>query len=641
MAATPPAAAPPAPRDASRDAPRARYAVLGAGEAWWAAARAAGSSRARSSAAETARACSSGEAAAALQLRSDGSEGLSCSVCGVASFSDVGEQRLHFRSDWHRLNARRRAAGRPAVRLERFEALCAQAEAGGGDLSDVSSISGSEDEEEGQRALGAVAEEGEASGAQRSDALRGAKVLFEVDGAPEGRRAAVWRSLLCRAGEAPSDEQLEVALREVAPAEGKLWAVVLAAGGHVAAAVFERKADGPPVAVAHKTFHRYVVRAKAGGRQSTEDNSGRAPKSAGSSLRRHNEAMLNKETTALLDAWADTHLARAERIFVHAPGAAAKAVFASRAMRRDDTRIRSVPFTTRRPTFSEARRVAAQLAAVEFVDAAAADGDPLADATGAAKAARVEEQRRRQAEQALAEARHQEWLAAERDAAEAMRPPPLHEAALAGDAATVAALLAQGADPAEADQQGRVACALAISRGKREVVTTFRRARGEEPQRWDWEAAKVPAPLTAELEDKQEAKRKAKADKLKAKIAAKQEKRDAARREREAKERKAAPPPAGGSNTAVRTLGTAAAIGTAALVARKMASGRAANAASDRELRARAAEVRLAAMGIGAGPAELVCANCGTAIDSTPFERLNRKYCSTVCVAAHRRKLEA
>ena len=55
-----------------------------------------------------------------------------------------------------------------------------------------------------------------------------------------------------------------------------------------------------------------------------------------------------------------------------------------------------------------------------------------------------------------------------------------------------------------------MACALAISRGKREVVTTFRRARGEEPQRWDWEAAKVPAPLTAELEDKQEAKRKAK-----------------------------------------------------------------------------------------------------------------------------------
>lgn len=41
-------------------------------------------------------------------------------------------------------------------------------------------------------------------------------------------------------------------------------------------------------------FLRYVVRAKAGGRQSTRDSTGQAPKSAGSSLRRHNEAALEK-----------------------------------------------------------------------------------------------------------------------------------------------------------------------------------------------------------------------------------------------------------------------------------------------------------------------------------------------------------
>lgn len=42
----------------------------------------------------------------------------------------------------------------------------------------------------------------------------------------------------------------------------------------------------------HKTFHRYVVRAKRGTVQSVRDNQGSAPKSAGASLRRYNEAAL-------------------------------------------------------------------------------------------------------------------------------------------------------------------------------------------------------------------------------------------------------------------------------------------------------------------------------------------------------------
>jgi hypothetical protein len=45
-------------------------------------------------------------------------------------------------------------------------------------------------------------------------------------------------------------------------------------------------------AVVHKTFHRYVVRAKRGTVQSVRDNKGSAPKSGGASLRRYNEAAL-------------------------------------------------------------------------------------------------------------------------------------------------------------------------------------------------------------------------------------------------------------------------------------------------------------------------------------------------------------
>ena len=51
----------------------------------------------------------------------------------------------------------------------------------------------------------------------------------------------------------------------------------------------------PSSASQHKTFHRYVVRQKQGGAQSAKDSCGRAPKSAGASLRRYNEAALAKD----------------------------------------------------------------------------------------------------------------------------------------------------------------------------------------------------------------------------------------------------------------------------------------------------------------------------------------------------------
>lgn len=49
--------------------------------------------------------------------------------------------------------------------------------------------------------------------------------------------------------------------------------------------------------VAHKTFHRYVVRAKRGTAQGARDAQGHAPKSAGATLRRYNEAALTQVQT--------------------------------------------------------------------------------------------------------------------------------------------------------------------------------------------------------------------------------------------------------------------------------------------------------------------------------------------------------
>lgn len=51
--------------------------------------------------------------------------------------------------------------------------------------------------------------------------------------------------------------------------------------------------------MAHKTFHRYTVRARRGTAQGVRDGQGTMPKSAGASLRRYNEAALLKVSLQL------------------------------------------------------------------------------------------------------------------------------------------------------------------------------------------------------------------------------------------------------------------------------------------------------------------------------------------------------
>jgi hypothetical protein len=67
------------------------------------------------------------------------------------------------------------------------------------------------------------------------------------------------------------------------------------------------------------------LRAKAGGKQSTKDATGKFARSAGSRLRRHNEAALSRDITGLLREWAPW-LAAAGLIFVAAPGSNSRCV---------------------------------------------------------------------------------------------------------------------------------------------------------------------------------------------------------------------------------------------------------------------------------------------------------------------------
>ena len=89
----------------------------------------------------------------------------------------------------------------------------------------------------------------------------------------DGKRLAIWRCLLGPTAKAgASTQQLTESLRELGKDSG-IWIVVLSRGGHFAAAVFEcrpqpgkahqaAKGGNTPLfsVLAHKTFHRYVVR---------------------------------------------------------------------------------------------------------------------------------------------------------------------------------------------------------------------------------------------------------------------------------------------------------------------------------------------------------------------------------------------
>ena len=97
----------------------------------------------------------------------------------------------------------------------------------------------------------------------------------------------VWRALLApdgRGAAAPDQAALSRGLRALRESKGE-WVVILSRGGHFAAAVFnvrparpaagqgQGRHDAPPFEVlAHKTFHRYVVRCALRGLNRTVQN---------------------------------------------------------------------------------------------------------------------------------------------------------------------------------------------------------------------------------------------------------------------------------------------------------------------------------------------------------------------------------
>ncbi|KAH6940188.1 hypothetical protein HPB50_026310 [Hyalomma asiaticum] len=140
------------------------------------------------------------------------------------------------------------------------------------------------------------------------------------------------------------------------------------------AKVYLKNGDGQVLALyrseslLHKTFHSYTVRAKQGGSQSARDGKqkGSQPKSAGASLRRHNEMTLVKDIQDLLQSWSE-ELQKCTAVFYRAPGANRAVLFSGKnpPFRKSDPRMRPIPFPTNRATYKEVLRVHRMLCTVE------------------------------------------------------------------------------------------------------------------------------------------------------------------------------------------------------------------------------------------------------------------------------------
>lgn len=272
-------------------------------------------------------------------------------------FASAREWRMHVSGDLYRFNQKRKAEGKRELSEREFKEKFS--EENKGDESDRESISGSgeddlssssdsscddddsssdEDDDEGdfmhdatrakeKRATKKRKEKKEYEVSSTSKTSEsGAKIVFQEDGG-ENKCFAMYRAILLpddvdfkgSVASAEANQMVAKAMQTLPQDREKPWVVILARGGHFAAAVFDARkvfhGQNANAAIAStesvlksKTFHRYVVRAKAGGRQSVKDQGGKTIKSAGSSMRRQNEMALVRDVTNAMENWKEEYL---------------------------------------------------------------------------------------------------------------------------------------------------------------------------------------------------------------------------------------------------------------------------------------------------------------------------------------------
>lgn len=199
------------------------------------------------------------------------SDKLYCTIC-CCSFDDRDEQVTHYKSDIHRFNLKRKLENKPCVSIDEFE-----------NMSEISSISGSDSEfnNEGDESNESEDESNQEICSHYGQIARNSpKISFKLN---NENILVMYRCILH--GKKNIPEKSDDLLNNVKSLNTlDQWSIILINAGHFAAAIFK----GEEILV-HKTFHRYVIRAKRGTVQSVHDQKSHA-KSAGANIRRNQEA---------------------------------------------------------------------------------------------------------------------------------------------------------------------------------------------------------------------------------------------------------------------------------------------------------------------------------------------------------------
>jgi len=349
--------------------------------------------------------------------------------------------------------------------------------------------------------------------------------------------------------------------------------------------------------------------------------------------------------------------------------------FTDKGFKRDDLRIRSVPFTVRRPCFLEAKRIHHILSTVEV---APYDSTTDLDET---QEENPEEEIEPHDNNFISENKNQENLAVQVDTEDKIAdaiirndldalidlfdsdyPMPvltdvsliktpvyiavehnvprileylldldtgdldssipgwlyrtaLHRAAFDGRQELVKMLLDAGANPVPKDIHGKTPYLL----GNPQIRDFFRRYAGENPQKYDWAKLGITM-LTPEMEEEKKQKQAEKKRRKKQQAKKRQqEKKLQAQEEMENQKLEQ-------QEAELQKIVTSSASERAAKIANM----------SEREKRALAAETRFATTLGKTQP----CDFCGVPLTMVPFERLNYKYCKLECVRKHMDELE-
>jgi ankyrin repeat protein len=190
-------------------------------------------------------------------------------------------------------------------------------------------------------------------------------------------------------------------------------------------------------------------------------------------------------------------------------------------------------------------------------------------------------------------------------------------------------LLNQGADPTITSKKNMTPYDLANDKETRNI---FRRYMAEHMDKWNWNVARVPSPLTKEMEEEQQNRQKEKKKKNKEK-----KKKIAANKKEKESEK----------TIVTESIESKSESSTS----KKLTSGKTLDSSSsliglppemrmkiERERRARAAEARLQSTPLNLPSiGNVVCTTCGKSLSElVPFEVSELKFCSVKCVKSYR-----